>query len=144
MSWNNASMEKKFQEEQLKLRKFYEENGMTEEQIDAMYEYDLEDFHNTRNREEVAETIGALSFPTDDPLYIEAEAKSACEFVYEDHDIECGFSDVRLQKIWRRGDKKDRTILILLSQGYSKGEIAQKMHITASAVSKRLLKMKKF
>ena len=144
MSWNNASMEKRFQEEQAKLRKFYEENGMTEEQINAMYEYDLEVFHNTRNREESAETIGALSFPIDDPLYIEVEAKSACEFDYEDYDIECGFSDIRLQKIWRHGDKKDRTILILLSQGYSKGEIAQKMHMTSSAVSKRLLKMKKF
>ena len=44
MGINNGYEWKKFQKEQEKLKKQYEEAGMTQEQIQAMYEFDLHQF----------------------------------------------------------------------------------------------------
>ena len=45
MGLNFALLRKKFNEEQEKLRKEYEKVGMSTEQIQEMYEYDLHQFN---------------------------------------------------------------------------------------------------
>ena len=48
MSWNNAYRRKQFEEKQKKQAEEYRAFGMTEEQIQAMYEFDLEQFRSDR------------------------------------------------------------------------------------------------
>ena len=49
MSWNNGYRRKQFEEKQKKQAEEYRALGMTEEQIQAMYEFDLEQFKSDRN-----------------------------------------------------------------------------------------------
>lgn len=48
MSWNNGLERKKFEAKMAKQAKAYRKAGMTEEQIQAMYEFDLEQFNSDR------------------------------------------------------------------------------------------------
>ncbi len=48
MSWNNGLERKKFEARMAKQAKEYRKAGMTEEQIQAMYEFDLEQFNSDR------------------------------------------------------------------------------------------------
>ena len=48
MSWNDAYERRKFKENQKKQAAEYRALGMTEEQIQAMYEFDLEQFRSDR------------------------------------------------------------------------------------------------
>ena len=48
MSWNNAYETKKFEAKQKKQAEEYRALGMTEEQIQIMYEFDLEQFRSER------------------------------------------------------------------------------------------------
>ena len=52
MSWNNAYETKKFEAKQKKQVEEYRALGMTEEQIQAMYEFDLEQFNSERRYRE--------------------------------------------------------------------------------------------
>ena len=49
MSWNNAYERKKFEAKQKKQAEEYRALGMTEEQIQIMYEFDLEQFKSNRS-----------------------------------------------------------------------------------------------
>lgn len=40
MSWNNSKETRRFKAEQERNKKYYEENGMTDEQIQTMFDYD--------------------------------------------------------------------------------------------------------
>lgn len=48
MSWNNGYERRKFEAEQKKLAEEYRALGMSEEKIQAMYEFDLEQFNSKR------------------------------------------------------------------------------------------------
>lgn len=48
MKWNNGYERKRFEAKQKKLAEEYRKAGMTEEQIKAMYEFDLEQFKKDR------------------------------------------------------------------------------------------------
>lgn len=49
MSWNNGYAEYQFKKYAEKLKKYYAENGMTEDQINAMLEYDKQNLIYDRN-----------------------------------------------------------------------------------------------
>ena len=49
MGWNNAYERKKFEAKQKKQAEEYRALGMTEEQIQIMYEFDLEQFNSNRS-----------------------------------------------------------------------------------------------
>ena len=49
MAWNNGLERKKFEAEQAKLTAEYRAAGMSEEQIQKMYEFDLGVFHGNRS-----------------------------------------------------------------------------------------------
>lgn len=48
MAWNNGLERKKFEAEQTKLAAEYRATGMSEDQIQQMYEFDLSVFNSTR------------------------------------------------------------------------------------------------
>ena len=137
MSWNNIIMEKKFQEEQAELRKYYEANGMTEEQIKAMYDYDREVFLNERNRCEAGETV-SLDDEDNEPLKVEADLSAATEDTYFSDDVLYGFQDERLNRIARRTYDFGRRVMKWLMLGYSQREIAQQMGVSQSKISRTI------
>ena len=137
MSWNNIIMEKKFQEEQAELRKYYEANGMTEEQIKAMYDYDREIFLSERNRCEAGETV-SLDDEDNEPLQVEADLSTATEDTYFSDDVLYGFQDERLNRIARRTDDFGRGVMKWLMLGYSQREIAQQMGVSQSKISRTI------
>lgn len=49
MGWNNAYERKKFEAKQKKQAEEYRALGMSEEQIQIMYEFDLEQFNSNRS-----------------------------------------------------------------------------------------------
>ena len=48
MAWNNGYERKKFESEQKRLAEEYRAAGMTEEQIEEMYQFDLTEFRSRR------------------------------------------------------------------------------------------------
>ena len=48
MAWNNGYERKKFESEQKRLAEEYRAAGMTEEQIEEMYQFDLAEFRSRR------------------------------------------------------------------------------------------------
>ena len=52
MNYNHGKAQKEFEREWAKTEAYFRENGMTEEQIAAMYEYDLEAFKSERRYQE--------------------------------------------------------------------------------------------
>ena len=52
MNYNNGKAQREFEHEWAKTEAYYRENGMTEEQIAAMYEFELEVFRSNRRYKE--------------------------------------------------------------------------------------------
>ena len=73
MAWNNGLERMKFEAEQAKLAAEYRATGMTEEQIQQMYEFDLEVFNSNRRFAEHTQQFPESPFEDGDegqsPLY---------------------------------------------------------------------------
>ena len=73
MAWNNGLERKKFEAEQAKLAAEYRAAGMNEEQIQAMYEFDLSVFRGNRSYAEHTQPFPESPFEDGDdgqsPLY---------------------------------------------------------------------------
>ena len=117
MSFNYRKEEYALNKRLEKQRRFFKDNGMSDEQIAAVEELEWDEFRYRRNQESVAMTV---------PLMTTHEDGSECEtdptvMSYTDEhftDPFChGFDDTRLQKIWDHADETDRMILIQLSEG---------------------------
>ena len=66
MSWNNAYETKKFEAKQKKQAEEYRALGMTEEQIQTMYEFDLEQFNSERRYREHTQAFTPDNFDEED------------------------------------------------------------------------------
>ena len=66
MKWNNAKERKEFIKKQNKLHKEYLAAGMTEEQIKAIYEYDISEFNSNRRENEHTQKFDFDSAEFDD------------------------------------------------------------------------------
>lgn len=144
MSWNNGKETKIFEawlEEQIA---YWRKNGMCEECIDIMVEYEKEKFHKKRN---FSENIEVTSLYTTDENGEEYTIKDEA-LMYEDNvcddPFEYGFNDPRLNEIWQSlVDEVDKRIFTLLSEGKKQVEIAKTLGISQPAVVKRIKRFKK-
>ncbi len=138
MSWNNGYAEYQFKKYAEKLKKYYAENGMTEDQINAMLEYDKQNLIYERKQRRYADEVSLYSFEE-----IENEAEKyadelVCEEDYLSDPFEYGFDDPRLEKIWTSlTDPRDKIIFKALSMGYTQKEIEQEYGIPQSTVCYR-------
>ena len=152
MEWNNAREYAQFKKEQEKLREEYLAAGMKEEQIKAMYKYDLK-YLNLRQREarHTQELdISAFDDEGDDeaknPLY----KKFLHCFSKEDkhwEDEHFGWiEEIENENMYRflqSMSESDKKIMTLLLDGYTQTEIASQIGVTQQAISKRLKKFQK-
>lgn len=65
MGWNNSNQRKKFEARMKKQAEEYRAAGMTEEQIQAMYEFDLEQFKSDRRFYTHTQPLNECSFDDD-------------------------------------------------------------------------------
>ena len=66
MSWNNGYETKKFEARQKKQAEEYRALGMTEDQIQAMYEFDLEQFKSERRHRMHTQPLQVEEFEEND------------------------------------------------------------------------------
>ena len=143
MSWNNGYESYQFKKNTEKTKKYYAENGMNDEQIEAMIEYDKRDHLDERNQRRYADEVSLYTVDEDCnevPVYDD-------ELVYEEDFLfdpfEYGFDDPRLEKIWKSlTDPRDKIIFKAISEGYTQEEIAQEFGIPQRTISYRIKKMR--
>lgn len=150
MKWNDGLERALFMKEQAKLRKQYLAAGMTEEQIRALYKFDL-NWYKSRRREAVhTQRLDIQSgededINKDNPLYKKFFEKLAVEDNHADYSRfgwieEVGNED--LAKGVSSLSQIDKELLTMLLDGFSQGDIALALGVTQSAISQRIKKLR--
>ena len=155
MEWNNGKERKKFEKQQARLREEYRKAGMTEEQIKAMYEYDLSVFRKNRIEAIHTQRLDLDAFDdasaTDEgqnPLLLKFADKLTIELSITHTSRYAWVEDVENEKLakgLKSLKKKDLELLTLwLVDGYSQSEIAQLMDVNRKAINNKICRIKKF
>lgn len=155
MEWNNGKERKKFEKQQARLREEYRKAGMTEEQIKAMYEYDLSVFRKNRIEAIHTQRLDLDAFDDDsatdegqNPLLLKFADKLTVELSITHTSRYAWVEDVENEKLakgLKSLKKKDLELLTLwLVDGYSQSEIAQLMGVNRKAINNKICRIKKF
>ena len=155
MEWNNGKERKKFEKQQARLREEYRKAGMTEEQIKAMYEYDLSVFRKNRIEAIHTQRLDLDAFDDDsatdegqNPLLLKFADKLTVELSISNTSRYAWVEDVENEKLakgLKSLKKKDLELLTLwLVDGYSQSEIAQLMGVNRKAINNKICRIKKF
>jgi len=155
MEWNNGKERKKFEKQQARLREEYRKAGMTEEQIKAMYEYDLSVFRKNRIEAIHTQRLDLDAFDDDsatdegqNPLLLKFADKLTVELSISNTSRYAWVEDVeneKLAKALKQIRKSDLELLTLwLVDRYSITEIAQLIGVDKSNISRRITKLKTF
>ena len=114
MSWNNSKETRRFKAEQERNKKYYEENGMTDEQIQTMFDYDKAVFLKERNFNETLTALRVEHLEDTD----EDELTPFEEIVEPYHDeydpFEFGFQNDALDAMIKQCDSIDLVIVSIL------------------------------
>lgn len=153
MAWNNGLERKKFEAEQAKLAAEYRAAGMSEEQIQQMYEFDLGVFNSNRRFAEHTQQFPESPFEDGDegqsPLYerfpealtvsIELPADDS-RYAWIDE-----LEDEQLTKELKALPVEDIELITLYAfEDHTQEEISKQFGISQRAVSKRIEKLRKF
>lgn len=155
MEWNNGKERKKFEKQQARLREEYRKAGMTEEQIKAMYEYDLSVFRKNRIEAIHTQRLDLDAFDDDsatdegqNPLLAKFSEQLTVELSITHTSRYAWVEDVeneKLAKALKQIKKSDLELLTLwLVDRYSITEIAQLIGVDKSNISRRITKLKTF
>lgn len=155
MEWNNGKERKKFEKQQARLREEYRKAGMTEEQIKAMYEYDLSVFRKNRIEAIHTQRLDLDAFdddsPTDEgqnPLLLKFSDKLTVELSITHTSRYAWVEDVENEKLAKGLKSLKRADLELLTlwlvDGYSQSEIAQQMGVNRKAINNKICRIKNF
>ena len=153
MSWNNGYRRKQFEEKQKKQAEEYRALGMTEEQIQAMYEFDLEQFKSDRNYYSHTQPLTASDFDegkedeSESTLFLkffdelvvtidDCEEKSRYWWVDEigEDDLLSGVRYLTPQQI--------EIITLIVFENYSQKEAAEKMGIPYRSFKRKIQQIK--
>lgn len=153
MKWNDGKERAKFMREQAKLRKEYLAAGMTEEQIQKMFEFDFSLYKKRRN-----EAIHTQSFDFerfDENVSDEGKNPLLDKFT-EDLTVEIDYSqstrfgwveeieNPKLIQAIRELDKYELEILTeMVIDGFTQTEIAEAKGVSQQSISKKFMKVKR-
>ena len=154
MSWNDAIERARFKEQQKKQSEEYHALGMTEEQIQAMYEYDLENYKSNRRYGEHTQQFTHRDFNEGEPDESEStlfkKFREKLSVNIENHIEHSRYwwieelDDPQLVKKLKSLSANDLELLTLIVfDGYSQSELAKKMTVTQQALSKKWGRIKK-
>ena len=153
MNWNNGKEWAKFLKEQEKLRKKYLAEGMTEEQIKALYEYDLEEYHLRRREALHTQKFDFEPFDSEasdegqNPLYKIFEDKLTTEIDLTSLSRFSWIEEIEDEQLCRAlkllSDDYLEILTELLVDKLSQREIARKHKVKESAMSRKIGRIKK-
>ena len=135
MSYNHGLERKKFEARQRQLRRQYEQVGMAEADIQAMYRFDLAVFNCDRRHGEHAPEMPVNL----DSLIAPNDGKHPRLWWVEEID------DPILTERLKALCEMDLELLTLFAfDGYGQAEIAVKLGVSQAAISKKLTRLKNF
>ncbi|MGB4440077.1 MAG: sigma factor-like helix-turn-helix DNA-binding protein [Sedimentibacter sp.] len=152
MGFNYSKEKFIFDREWEKLREQYITEGISEEAIQELYDFDWSWFRARRNYEnrvqalpeeeiddQKAETRSVLfrKFTSLSASFDETELSGRYAWIDTISD------DVLSKKLKRLSDDELELLTLLAIEGYTQREIARKMHCSQNAVSKRLIKIRR-
>lgn len=151
MEWNNGKERALFEKEQAQLRKEYLAAGMTEEQIQAMREYD-ESWLKKRRRE--ALHTQELDIRTsedednkDSPLLKKFLHNFSVEDKHWENDRFGWIEQIENKQLYKAvkglSDMEKEILTELLYDGFTQSEIAQNFGLNQSSISRRMARLKK-
>lgn len=154
MEWNNGRERALFEKEQAELRKEYLAAGMTEEQIQQMYEYDLAWYKSRRREARHTQRLDITAFDEDNS---DSEAKNPLlkkflhNFTVEDKHWENErfgwIEQIENKSLYKAvnalSDMEKEILTELLYDGFTQNEIAQNFGRNQSSISRRIAHLKK-
>ena len=153
MAWNDGRERKKFEAQQERLKKIYLENGMSEEQIQALYEFDKKEFKSRRIYAMRTQRFDFEAFDGEadegqNPLYDKfLEALSVTdEYVSEERfgwieEIE----NPKLAKAMKKLGVDEKELLTeWLVENLTQEQMAKNFKVRQGTISKRIDALKKF
>lgn len=157
MGFNNGSERKKFEAQWSRLRVEYAACGMDESMMITMYEFDWQTFNSDRRYAEHTQTFSRQEFSDDGDGTSEDRSPLLMKFLdplsaeagdtYQPKGINW-VEEIESENLWEGVSKlsdSDRKLLTLyVFYGYSITEIARMQGVTRPAVSKRLIRVKRF
>lgn len=155
MSWNNGYETKKFEARQKKQADEYRALGMTEEQIQAMYEFDLEQFKSERRHRMHTQPLQVEEFEdndadeSDNTLLNEFFDELTCTIeTSDDKSRYWWIEEIDNPQLAKRIKMLTKDDLELITQsvidGYNQTELAAIYGIAQKNISKKLKRIKKF
>lgn len=148
MSFNNGFERKQFNREQKRLAEKYRKAGMSETDIQAMHEYDLEVFRQyRRDREHAADPSDMMTndestgdsrymdmdeFPADAPL---VKYGNRYSWIDEINNLELHKAIVAMKPSYIE-------IITLMMEGYQQNDIAKIMHVDNAVICRKVKRLK--
>lgn len=151
MSWNNSYERKVFEQEQKELANEYKEAGMTEEQIQAMYQFDLDSFNSNRRFYEHTQALDfedeKFDCETRNPLLEKFKERVSTTPHVERVNSFDWIEEINNQNLYRQMKAlttTEKTIITLIVHcGYTQKETAKICKLTRPQVSYRVEKIKR-
>ena len=154
MGWNNAYETKKFEAKQKKQAEEYRALGMTEEQIQIMYEFDLEQFRSERRNRMHTQPLQVEEFEekdadeSDNTLLNEFFDELTCTIeISGDKSRYWWVEEIDnpnlVRNIKRLSTEQLELLTLVVIDGYGQAEIAELMKVSQPAISQRLATIKK-
>ncbi len=135
MAYNHTKEEKKFKEELTKNDRLYRENGMTDEQISAIREFDERVFRNNR-----AFYRRSILF-SEAPIISKATLIDYSDAFLEDHWIELIDSDEIYHRLKKVSPIMRKAFYMYKVLGMYQGEISSKLSIPQRTISYWIVKI---
>lgn len=137
MKWNNKRECARFKRKQEMLRKRYIAAGMTEDQIQIMYDFDLAEFNGKRRE---AEHTYRLDEADLDKETVELEAYSSSRYSWID-EIE---NEEIAEAIYDLPRDYIEILTDIIVDGLSQAEIARKRNVGRSAIANKINRIKDY
>ena len=153
MAWNNGKERKKFEAQQARLKNYYLANGMTEEQILALQEFDKQEFKSRRRYVMHTQSFDFEAFEGEadegqNPLYDKfLEALSVTE-EYISEERFGWFEEIenpKLAKSLKQLTEEEKELLTeWIVDGLTQKEMADNFKVNQGTISRRIEALKKF
>lgn len=154
MCWNDGYERRKFEARQKKQAEEYRALGMTEEQIKAMYEFDLEQYKSDRRYYSHAQSFVPDDFDEDEDddeklsifdkfkdvltTSIEESGNKSRYWWFEEID-----NPDLVRNIKSLSTEQLELLTLVVIDGYGQAEIAELMKVSQSAISQRIATIRK-
>lgn len=152
MKWNNGKEHAKFEKEQAELRKHYIELGMTEEQIQAMYDFDKSYLNLLQREARHTQKLDLGLFDEDEydesksPLLKKFFNKVSVEDKYFDDHI-TWVEELENKEVYyaiKAMSERDRDVLsYLVFDDFTVTQTARRIRVSHQAISKKVKKFQR-